>query len=348
MQTSSRSRAQWLAELFPSGTPSLWCPLITHYGDDGGIDRRRVGAHLQYLAPHVKGFLIPGSTGDGWEMNDAEIRSLLEIVLEEISRLRLRLLVGVLKTDAAEARRVILDTVEWLKQRTGQGDAIAAMQTARVCGFTVCPPKGKELSQEQIAAALASILELGLPVSLYQLPQITQNEMSPETVATLAARFPNFILFKDTSGADRVALSGRDFGGVFLVRGAEREYAKWLKSGGGPYDGFLLSTANCFGHQLHEIGALLAADRRDEAQGLSARLSSAVKEVFDLVAELPHGNAFANANKALDHFFAHGPQAADVLPPRLHAGVRLPAEVIRLTGEALERHGFLPERGYLA
>ena len=41
------------------------------------------------------------------------------------------------------------------------------------------------------------------------------------TVAALAGEFPNFILFKDTSGADRVAQSGLDLGGVFMVRGAE-------------------------------------------------------------------------------------------------------------------------------
>ena len=216
-----------------------------------------------------------------------------------------------------------------------------------LAGFTVCPPKGADLPQQSIRDALAGILELGFPTALYQLPQVTQNEMSPETLADLAARFPNFILFKDTSGADRVANSGRDFSGVFLVRGAEGGYANWLKPGGGPYDGFLLSTANCFGRELHQLIELLGAGRRDEAQRLSDRLSAVVKEVFALVAGLSDGNAFANANKAMDHFFAHGPNAARVTQPRLHAGSRLPVEVIRQTGAALERNGFLPERGYL-
>lgn len=203
------------------------------------------------------------------------------------------------------------------------------------------------MPQETIRDALAGILELGFPTALYQLPQVTQNEMSPETLAELAARFPNFILFKDTSGTDRVANSGQDFGGVFLVRGAEGGYATWLKSGGGPYDGFLLSTANCFGRELYQVIELLHAGRREEAQQLSDRLSAVVKEVFALVTGLSDGNAFANANKAMDHFFAHGPQAASVNPPRLHAGSRLPVEVIRQAGAALERHGFMPAAGYL-
>ncbi|MSU27745.1 MAG: dihydrodipicolinate synthase family protein [Pedosphaera sp.] len=336
------TRADWHAHLFPRGIPPLWCPLLTHYRDDGSFDHARITAHLRHLAPHVKGFLIPGSTGDGWEMSDGEIRELLVLAQEQTAKLGLHLLVGVLKTEASDACSMMRD----------YGRALSAELTERRArsapAFTVCPPKGGDLPQQTIRDALTGILELGLPTALYQLPQVTQNEMTPETLAELAARFPNFILFKDTSGGDRVANSGRDFGGVFLVRGAEGDYARWLKSGSGPYDGFLLSTANCFGRELHQVIELLRAGRRDEAQHLSERLSAVVKEVFALVAGLPDGNAFANANKAMDHFFAHGPNATSVTPPRLHAGSRLPIEVIRQTGTALERHGFLPAAGYLA
>lgn len=343
MSTSApTTRADWHAHLFPRGIPPLWCPLLTHYRDDGSLDRARITGHLRHLAPHVKGFLIPGSTGDGWEMSDAEIRELLAFVVPEMERLGLHLLIGVLKTEARDAWSVVRD----------YGRALAAEITQHATrntpAFTVCPPKGADLPQEAIRSALADILSLGQPTALYQLPQVTQNEMSPETVAELAARFPNFILFKDTSGADRVANSGRDLGGVFLVRGAEGKYARWLKAGGGPYDGFLLSTANCFGRELHQVIELLKSGQRKEAQRLSDRLSAVVKEVFALVAGLPDGNAFANANKAMDQFFAHGPGAVRLTPPRLHAGSRLPVEVIRQAGAALDRHGFLPARGYLA
>ncbi|MBI5802561.1 MAG: dihydrodipicolinate synthase family protein [Verrucomicrobia bacterium] len=335
------TRADWHARLLPRGIQPLWCPLLTHYRDDGSLDHARITAHLRHLAPHVKGFLIPGSTGDGWEMSDGEIRELLGLAKEQTAKLELHLLIGVLKTEARDACSVMR---EYGREFSA---VITEHGTRNTPAFTVCPPKGADLPQQTIRDAMAGILELGFPTALYQLPQVTQNEMSPETLAELAARFPNFILFKDTSGADRVANSGQDFGGVFLVRGAEGDYARWLKSGGGPYDGFLLSTANCFGRELHQVIELLKSGRRDEAQHLSVRLSAVVKEVFALVAGLPDGNAFANANKAMDHFFAHGPTAANVTPPRLHAGSRLPAEVIRQAGAALERHGFLPQRGYL-
>jgi dihydrodipicolinate synthase/N-acetylneuraminate lyase len=294
----------------------------------------------------VKGFLIPGSTGDGWELSDAETRRLLEVVIEQITNLKLHLLVGALKTEAEAALRAIWDTIDWMEARADDNWENSLAQ-AGVRGFTICPPRGKELSQQQMSSALRSILETQVPVAIYQLPQVTQNEMSPELVADLARQFPNFILFKDTSGADRVALSGQRLENVFLVRGAEGDYVRWLKIVKGPYDGFLLSSANCFARELHHIVEDLKVRRAKAAQERSERLTSCINEVFGVVTGLPHGNPFANANKAVDHFFAFGPKATDLPPPRLHAGVSLPADVIHAAGDTLSRHGLMPEKGYL-
>ncbi|MEW6304809.1 MAG: dihydrodipicolinate synthase family protein [Verrucomicrobiota bacterium] len=336
-----------LDTFFPQGVPPLWCPLLTHYDRDGAIDRARMAAHLNHLSAHVRGYLIPGSTGDGWEMNDAEIREVLEAAIERSRPLEMHILIGVLKTDAVEACQHVLQTMAWLHERTGEQDPLRALLKANVCGFTVCPPRGKDIWQQEIRDSLASILETGLPIALYQLPQMTQNEMSPEVVHELATKFQNFILFKDTSGRDIVAEQRLDLGGVLLVRGAEGDYARWLLTAGGPYHGFLLSTANTFARELHRIIEDCTHGRTNAAAKLSERLTSAVREGFALVDKLPQGNAFANGNKAFDHFFAHGPKAAEVPPPRLHAGVTLPIEVIRAAGEVLARHGFMPKKGYL-
>ena len=340
-------RRKLLARLFPDGTPPLWCPLITHYDGDGGIDAQRTAAHLKHLSAWLHGFLVPGSTGDGWELTDNETRRLLEIVIEQIAKLNLHLLVGALKTEAEAALRAVSDTLNWLDPRADDGAIDGRLINSRVCGFTVCPPRGKELTQQQIETALGAVLESGLPIALYQLPQITLNEMHPELVASLARQFHNFILFKDTSGADHVVLSGHKLENVFLVRGAEGDYVRWLKAAKGPYDGFLLSTANCFARQFHQIVEDLAARRVKAAHEMSERLTACSNEVFGVVTGLPHGNPFANANKAMDHYFAHGPKAQAARPPRLHAGGYLPGDVIRATGEALSRHGLMPDKGYL-
>lgn len=345
--TVAENRAQLLRKLFPDGVPLLWCPLLTHYDSAGGIDAARMARHIEHLAPHVRGFLVPGSTGDGWELTEAEEQRVLEIVLQQAAKFRANLLVGLLRADLWLARARLRALVKDLVEATGEHSSHEALAKARIRGFTICPPKGLALSHTEMREQLAAFLAEGLPTALYQLPQVTQNEISPELAADLAGQFGNFVFFKDSSGTDRVALSGKTLDGVFKVRGAEGEYARWFKAGGGVYPGFLLSTANCFARELSQMLSDLSAGRAELANRMSRRLSTAIGEVFRLVSTVQRGNAFTNANKAMDHFFAYGPLAAGVPAPRLHAGILLPGEVLRGTEEILARNGFLPPKGYL-
>ena len=339
------ARLQLVERLFPEGIPELWCPPLTHFSDDGTLDAARIRAHLRSMRPWVRGFLVPGSTGEGWELPDAQVRELLALAIDEVGAARGHLLIGILKTTGPEAIRGVRETLAWLRARTGSQEPLEALARSSVCGFTVCPPSGSELTQEEIRGALAGVLSLGAPIALYQLPQVTRNEMSPETVAALADGYSNFYLLKDTSGADRVAASG--FRGAFLVRGAEGEYATHLVGSGGKYDGFLLSTANCFGRELAQLVADVHRGNREAAEAFSARLTALCDELFDLGAKIGFGNPFTNANKAMDHYFAFGPGAAGVPPPRLCSGRRLPRDLVDAAGAALERHGLMPRRGYL-
>jgi hypothetical protein len=280
-------------------------------------------------------------------LSPRESETVVEIVQGEVSALGCHLLVGALRRSAGEALAELSKWAGRFRSQAGTEDAEESLRKLNICGFTVCPPAGKDLSQAAIRDSLVPMLEQQAPISLYQLPQVTENEMSAELVTELAERFSNFYLFKDTSGHDRVALSHAALGGVFLVRGAEGDYIRWLAAAGGPYAGFLLSTANSLALPLHQLIELLENGRRAEAENLSERLTSLVTESFRLVATVGAGNPFANANKAMDHFFAYGPHALAVPPPRLHAGSRLPMDVIRGTGEALRSHGFMPDKGYL-
>lgn len=334
--TTQAYRQALHAQLFPQGIPRLWCPTLTHFRAAREPDATRIRAHLSVLARHVGGILVPGSTGEGWEMNDADIRVLLGIVLDVAAESCMRVLVGVLKTGVDEML-ACLDAMEEFRAHPA------------VAGLTICPPKGAGLTQAEITDGLRRVLAREWPTALYQLPQVTQNEMSAETVAALAAEFPNFILFKDTSGTDRVAQSGLEFGGVFMVRGAEAGgYAQWPRAAGGPYDGFLLSTANVFARELAEMLRLLDAGDVAEARALSANLAEVVSAAFAIVTGFPYGNAFANANKALDHCMAHGEDATRIEPPLLYGGARLLLDFIERAVELLRAHALLPARGYLA
>jgi dihydrodipicolinate synthase/N-acetylneuraminate lyase len=333
--------------LFPEGCPRLWCPPLTHFDAAGRIDAGRIRRHLEVLAPYARGLLVPGSTGEGWDLADAEVRELLAIVLDAAGRLGLRVLIGVLRRNLSEMLAVIQGTASWLCDRSGAASNLAAMCAAGVVGFTVCAPCGAELTQDQLQESLALVLELGHPTALYQLPQVTQNEMAAETVARLAAAYPNFYLLKDTSGVDRVALAGLDLGGIFLVRGAEGQYARWISSGGGPYHGFLLSSANCLARELATMMNALSAGERREADQMADRVERVLAGCFRIVADHPAANPFTNANKILDHVMAYGSEARDHSPPYLRGGRQLPAEFVDQAFELVADNGLLPAQGYL-
>lgn len=313
---SAAERHALQQSLFPGGVPRLWCPILTHFKAAREPDPDRIAEHLAQLSPFVKGILVPGSTGEGWEMDDSDVRRLLEIVLPAAKAVGVNVLLGILKTDVKQV----------LAALDGLDDCI---RHPAVVGVTVCPPRGAELSQLQITDGLRRILSRGLPTALYQLPQVTQNEMSPETVALLAGEFPNFILFKDTSGVDKVAQSELDFQGVNFVRGSEQGgYAKWTRAAGGPYDGFLLSTANVLAPELSRVLHLVEVGDKVGADILSNELEQLVQSMFTIVSGFEVGNAFANANKLLYHMRTYGSNAVHHPAPILYSGARLPTEFV--------------------
>src|SRR5688572_26661683 len=221
-------RATLTKLLFPAGVQSLWSPTLVFYDETGRIDHDRQLAHLAFMTPHVGGVLVPGSTGDAWEMDDAEALAALEVVIPFAARHGLDLLVGALRP-TTEATQALIDKVlDHLRGRAGTSSPAEAIAAARVRGITIAAPTSTTpLPQAAIGGALEPLLGLGLPTALYQLPQVTGNTMTPELVAGLAERFPNLLLFKDSGGGDEVALSGRMPAEVVLLRGAEGDYARW-------------------------------------------------------------------------------------------------------------------------
>ena len=335
MTSATNRRNVLLKELFPRGIPGLWCPLLTHFKSARQYDAERIRGHLQFLSPHVKGILIAGSTGEGWQMSDIEIHALLDTLLNSAQDTGMQILIGMLK-------RNVDDTI------AGINAAASFLQHPAVVGFTVCPPTGQDLSQQQIQDDIARVLDLGWPTALYQLPQVTQNEMSAETVTELAFEFSNFIMFKDTSGLDRVAKSGLNLGGVYLVRGSESGgYSQWLKTRGGPYDGFLLSSANALASQLAAMMRLVADDEELAAVELSRRIESIINEAFEIASSYSFGNPFAIANKLLDHVMAYGVEAEKQVPPLLIDGNRLNEQDVARTVSLLRRFESMPTIGYL-
>lgn len=340
-------RKQLVSRLFPQGFPRLWCPLIVHYTGEGKIDPVRIRKHLRWIRPHVRSFLIFGSTGDGWELSLSEKTALFSVYVDLAKELDLHLLIGVLKHQSADVDSEMTYWLQRLSELSGLASPLEAMAACHVVGFTVCPPRGADLPQADILTALRRVLDRGLPTALYQLPQVTQNEMSPETLQQLALVYPNFYLCKDTSGRDQVLTAGLDYAGVRFVRGMEGDYSRWYRPGQSGYDGFLLSSANGCAAELQALIRLADQGKNDEADRLSERISGLFTAVFADVAAIQSGNAFANANKCLDHSLACGASWQEMPAPLLHAGQSIPLRHLAFARQALTERGWSVDEGYL-
>jgi 4-hydroxy-tetrahydrodipicolinate synthase len=319
---------------------ALWVPLLTHYRGTGpvAVDPARMAAHVAHLRPHVRQFLLAGSTGDGWELS---VRQLLE--LARLSRNRAvfdreaRLLFGLLRGTTDE---VILWAGALEQNFLDEGPP-----AGELLGYAVCPPIDAAAGQDTIRRHYERVLEATTrPIAVYELPQVTGCSIAPETLRAIAED-PRVVLFKDTGGVDAVARAGA-VAQVVMLRGAEGGYVEALKPMG-PYDGWLLSTANVFGREFRQILRLRDAGQADAARQLSDTLARQVAALFESAGSLPFGNAFSNANRAGDHILAWGAAWREAPPPLTVSGNPLPGALLAAAAESLGRHPGVPERGYL-
>ena len=340
-------RGDVVKNYFPEGIPDLWCPIIVQYKSNKEIDMLRMEQHLSSIVSHVKTFLLFGSTGDGWELTHEEKESLLQACIDWSHRYGIKMLLGVLQPGLGESKKEIQQWVEWLMNYTHKPDVTEALKSSGVVGFTICPPKGSDLSQDIIGSELETILRLNLPTAIYQLPQVTQNEIEPDTLHVLAKSYPNFYLFKDTSGSDNVLKSGLDFYHVFFVRGMEGDYCDWFSLNKRRYNGFLLSSANCLANLLSQMLKAAKAGEIETARKLSFTVQQVIEAVFSNTSSLDGGNVFANSNKCIDHCLAYGRDWEKYPLPMRHCGQTIPRRYAAFAAETLDKYGLLPEKGYM-
>ena len=274
----------------------LWVPIISHYQNTKNLelDNSLIQKHIKWLEPHVKQFLVCGTTGDGWNLTDKLILNWLDILNQKsLINKDNKILFGAFgKTTEDVLRRT--DIIEKYILKNGS--------SAGFFGLTLCAPVNENIKQDEIIVHFTHIIEnTYLPISIYQLPQVVKCKIEPETLKVLKDKFKDRIqLFKDTSGEDNVVNSGINFSDIIFLRGAEENYFNHLKPNG-KYDGFLLSSANCFGKILREICNEVAVNNYDDAEKMSIKLSDLIRISFLEGQKLNFGNPFSNVNKAFTH-----------------------------------------------
>jgi dihydrodipicolinate synthase/N-acetylneuraminate lyase len=296
-----------------------------------------MAAHVAHLRPHVRQLLLAGSTGDGWELSVRQLLDLARLARDPDVFGDARLLFGLLRGTTDEV-------VLWAKALE-QNFLEEGLPAGEFVGYAVCPPIDAAAGQDAIRRHYERVLKATTrPIAVYELPQVTGCSIAPETLRALAED-PRVILFKDTGGVDTVAQAGA-VAQVVMLRGAEGQYAEALKPNG-PYDGWLLSTANVFAREFRQILRFRDAGQADAARDLSATLTRQIAALFESAEDLPFGNAFSNANRAGDHILAWGAAWREAPPPLTVSGHTLPRALLEAAAQSLGRHPGVPAKGYL-
>lgn len=316
--------------------PRLWFPPLSYYREDGSLDFPRMDRMLAKVHPYCQGVLVPGSTGDGWVLPQAEQEAIVRHFLAGFSFGRFRMFLGALLPTTEQTKASIARWCEILREISDERQDRDAMDALSVAGFVICVPNGMTdpAAQER---ALAEVLDLGLPTAFYQLPQVTGALVEPALIADLAARYPNLILGKDSGGGDELANSRLLSDRLMLLRGAEGDPTELVGGAAPVYDGLLLSTVNCF---PAEYAALLAGT------GTFGVFGEVIDEVFEAAAVSPVSNAFSDANRAMDHVLYYGREALNKPAPCCIGGKPLPESLIQLAYAAMDKRGLVPETGY--
>lgn len=317
------------------GVAKLWFPPLTFYHSDGTIDFVRMEKHLKRIYPYSRSVLIPGSAGDGWILPDDVQKEIVRRILKGFSFGDYEMMIGTLKPTADRTIAAITRWINILKEITGVEDASEAMAIKEVEAFVICVPQGisDPVMQEK---ELSRILDLGVKMAFYQLPQMTGVTVSAETLKKLTDKYPNLIFGKDSGDDDALIESGIFKQRLMLFQGAEGDPTKYVMGEEPVYDALMLATVNCFPAIYADILA---------GKGGYDRIASIIEGTFEAAKVEPVSNVFSDAIRAIDHVIYYGRLAPEVECHCIY-GAPLPEKLIRTCAALFEEAGMMPEKGY--
>ncbi len=317
------------------GVAKLWFPPMTYYNADGTIDFRRMEKHLKRIYPYSRSVLIPGSAGDGWILPDEVQKEIVRRILNGYSFGDYELMIAALKPTADRTINAITRWIRILKELTGVEDASEAMAIKEVEAFMICVPQGVADPKEQ-EKELGRILDLGVKMAVYQLPQMTGVTISAETLKNLTDKYPNLIFGKDSDEENTLVSSGIFTNRLMLFQGAEGDPTKLVMGEEPVYDGLMLATVNCFPSIYADILA---------GKGGYERIASIIEGTFKAAKAEPVSNIFSDAVRAIDHVLYYGRLAPKVDCYCIY-GALLPKKLIETCAALFEEAGMMPEKGY--
>ena len=242
----------------------LGAALITPFMENGAIDFAAVARVVDNLiAGGVDYILVLGTTGETPTLTKDERKALIRFVRERVAG-RVHLMVGV--------------------GGNCTHDVIATLRTWDLSGYDAVlsvNPYYNKPNQEGLYQHFKAIAEASpLPVMLYNIPGRTGVNMTPETIARIAADCENVIGVKEASGdlaqmAKIKELLPSDF---LLVSGDDGLTVEIVKLGG---DGVISVLANAYPAETKEFVRLAMEGNTEEADAKLKAFDGIISALFE-------------------------------------------------------------------
>lgn len=242
----------------------LGVALVTPFMENGAVDFAAVARVVDSLiVGGVDYILVLGTTGETPTLTKDERKALIRFVRERVAG-RVRLMVGV-------GGNCTHDVVTTLRTWDLSGyDAILSVN-----------PYYNKPNQEGLYQHFKAIAEASpLPVMLYNIPGRTGVNMTPATIARIAAECENVIGVKEASGdlaqmAEIKKLLPSDF---LLISGDDGLTVEVVKLGG---DGVISVLANAYPAETKEIVRLALEGNTDEADAKLKAFDGIISALFE-------------------------------------------------------------------
>jgi 4-hydroxy-tetrahydrodipicolinate synthase len=276
----------------------IWVPLVTPF-KGGAVDHaglRRIVARC--ADGGVAGFVVCGSTGEPWALDDAEQHAVLQTVLDAARGLPFLMGLAGNHEGALHAR-----LQQWAE--------------APIAGFLVPAPYYVRPSQAGLLRWYGAIADASpRPIVLYDIPYRTGVRIEAATALQLAAH-PNIVGIKDCGGDPAATQALIADGRLQVLAGEDAQILATLCLGG---VGAIAASAHVRTERFVAMYRAVAERRLDDARRIAQELAPLIRALF------------AEPNPApLKALLAHeGLISDEVRPPLVPASAQLCAQLVAL------------------
>lgn len=238
--------------------------LVTPFKEDGSVDVVALEKIVEFQINNKADYLVVlGTTGEYVTLT-AEERALVKQTIIAVNNERLPLVIGIGGNNTAEVGR--------------------RLQTEDCTGFdavlSVSPYYNKP-SQEGIYQHFKVVAEQStLPVIVYNVPGRTASNMTPETVARLAADFENIIGVKEAAGdmVQAMAMIAQTLDDFLVISGDDMLALPMTLAGGA---GVISVIGQGFPKEFSQMIALGLKGEAQQAYALHYKIAPAIDLIFE-------------------------------------------------------------------